>query len=204
MDMRPLIDRIVCLSALSKDLKGELRGIESERQECRPRDCITLETVHQLDVEVFAHDCDSRAGRLLDGRLSCGQLVHKFEEGDGNRRGVHEGPFRWRGAGVLASGTMTGVTNMGTHRQPAFDVMPALRRPRRDGGHAPRPHPAHQGQPTARLRPARHLPPALRSVGKRRRRRGAGHARGGDRLRLRRPSAPDLHRFRLDAGGRRS
>ena len=117
----PLIDRIVCLSALSKDLKGELRVMEAERQRCRRLDCVTLETVHQLDLEVVAHDCDSEAGNLLDGRLGSGQLVHKFQDGDGNRRGVHEGPFRWRGADVLATGTMKGVTNVGTHRRPAFD-----------------------------------------------------------------------------------
>jgi hypothetical protein len=47
--------------------------------------------------------------------------VHKYVDGDGNRRGVHEGPFRWRAPDLLATGTMKGVTNVGTHRRPAFD-----------------------------------------------------------------------------------
>ena len=121
MRLPPLIDRIVCLSELSKDLKGELRPVEAERQECRQRDCVTLETIHQLELDVVSHDCDSEAGKLLDGRLGSPQLVHKYVDGDGNRRGVHEGPFRWRGADLLATGIMRGVTNVGTHRQPAFD-----------------------------------------------------------------------------------
>ena len=29
--------------------------------------------------------------------------------------------FRWKGVGALATGTLRGVTNAGTHRRPAFD-----------------------------------------------------------------------------------
>ena len=65
----------------------------------------------RLELEVVSHDCDSAAGKLLDGRFGSGELVHKFVDGDGNRRGVHEGPFRWRAPDLLATGTMKGVTN---------------------------------------------------------------------------------------------
>jgi hypothetical protein len=116
-----LIDRVVCLSELSKDLEGELRLLESEKERCKELDCTTLETVHQLELKVARHDCDSDVGSLLDGTLHSGDLVHKFKDGDGNRRGVHEGTFRWRGRGTLATGTLTGITNAGTHRKPAFD-----------------------------------------------------------------------------------
>jgi hypothetical protein len=114
-------ERIVCLSSLSKDLEGELRLIESELELCRERDCTTLETLHHLELRAARHDCDSDVAGLLDGTLHSGDLVHKFEGGDGKRRGIHEGHFRWRGAGVVADGTLQGVTNAGTHRQPAFD-----------------------------------------------------------------------------------
>jgi hypothetical protein len=106
---------------LSKDLTGELRLVESQRERCLDRECITLETVNQLDLDVARHDCDSEVGGLLDGRLHSGDLTHKFEDGDGTRRGIHEGTFRWQGVGALAVGTLQGVTNVGTHRQPAFD-----------------------------------------------------------------------------------
>jgi hypothetical protein len=116
-----LIDRIVCLSSLSKDFEGELRRVESTEERCRDPDYTTLETVHQIELRVSRHDCDSDVGALLDGVLHSGDLVHKFEDGDGNRRGVHEGSFRWKGAGAQATGTLRGVTNVGTHRKPAFD-----------------------------------------------------------------------------------
>jgi hypothetical protein len=119
--MKPLLDRTVCLSDVSKNLKGELKLAESEREACRRLDCITLETVHRLQLEVSSHDCDSRAGSLLDGRIGIGELVHKFRDGDGNNRGVHEGAFRWRAPDLLVTGRLKGVTNVGTHRRPAFD-----------------------------------------------------------------------------------
>jgi hypothetical protein len=116
-----LIERIVCLDSLSKDLDGELRLVESEEERCRERDCTTLETLHQLELRVARHDCDSDAGAALVGTLHSAGLVHKFEDGDGNRRGIHEGSFRWRGVGALATGTLRGITNAGTHRKPAFE-----------------------------------------------------------------------------------
>ena len=121
MNCCPPIDRVVCLSELSKDLEGELRPVEAVRETCDQLHCVTLETVHQLDLKVFAHVCDSETGKQLDGQLTSGQLVHKYKDGDGDRRGVHEGPFRWRGIGVLATGKLQGITNAGTHRPPAFD-----------------------------------------------------------------------------------
>ncbi len=116
-----LNERVVCLYSLSKDLEGELRLIESEKERCRKRDCTTLETLHQIELRASRHDCDSDVGALLDGVIHSGDLVHKFEGGDGLRRGVHEGSFRWKGVGALATGTLRGVTNAGTHRRPAFD-----------------------------------------------------------------------------------
>ncbi|MGH3143355.1 MAG: hypothetical protein ACRDO9_09525, partial [Gaiellales bacterium] len=91
-----LINRIVCLSSLSKDLEGELRLVESAKERCRERKCTTLETVHHLELRASRHDCDSDAGSVLDGTLHSGDLVHKFEDGDGMRRGIHEGTFRWK------------------------------------------------------------------------------------------------------------
>jgi hypothetical protein len=116
-----LLDRIVCLSPLSKDVKGELDLVHSERESCRTLRCKTLETQHHLKLAVSRHDCDSDPAGLLDGTLASGDLVHKFADGDGNRRGIHEGTFRWNGVGATAVGTLRGVTNAGTHRAPAFD-----------------------------------------------------------------------------------
>lgn len=118
--MTPLLDRVVCISPLSKDLEGGLDLVHSERERCRTLRCKTLETQHHLKLKVTGHDCDAEVAKLLDGTLASGDLVHKFADADGNRRGVHEGTFRWSGSGTLATGTLRGVTNAGTHRPPAF------------------------------------------------------------------------------------
>jgi hypothetical protein len=119
--MAPLLDRVVCVSSLSKDLEGELGLVHSERERCRTLRCETLETLHHLKLDVRAHDCDSEVAKLLDGTLASGDLAHKFADADGMRRGVHEGTFRWSGQGIAATGTLRGVTNAGTHRAPAFE-----------------------------------------------------------------------------------
>src|SRR5687768_16111827 len=102
--MTPLIDRVVCVTPLSKDLEGGLDLVHSERESCRTLRCKTLETQHHLKLRVARHDCDADVAKLLDGTLASGDLVHKFADADGNRRGIHEGTFRWSGSGTLATG----------------------------------------------------------------------------------------------------
>jgi hypothetical protein len=116
-----LLDRVVCVSPLSKDLEGELTLVHSEREKCRTLRCETLETQHHLKLAVARHECDSDVAGLLDGTLASGDLAHKFADADGTRRGIHQATFRLSGAGASAAGTMRGVTNAGTHRAPAFD-----------------------------------------------------------------------------------
>jgi hypothetical protein len=119
--MAPLLDRIVCVSPVSKDLEGKLELVHSEPESCEPLQCKTLETLHHLQLAVAPHACDSRAAALLNGTLASGDLVHKFADADGTHRGVHEGTFRWTGPGLAAAGTLRGITNAGTHRAPAFE-----------------------------------------------------------------------------------
>lgn len=110
----------MCLHAVSKNLRGELLLIDSEREPCD--DCVTLKTVHALRLDVAANpECDSGKGALLDGRFYSPDLTHAFADGDGNQRGHHVGTFRWRGQGVEVTGSMNGITNAGTHRQPVFE-----------------------------------------------------------------------------------
>jgi hypothetical protein len=117
-----LLERRICLSALSKDLSGELHLLEHEVEKCKTPECETLKTVHLLKLEVVRHEpCDFQGGEAFDGVLYVSDLVHAFMDGDGNNRGVHGGSFRWRGRGALAIGEISGITNAGTHREPAFD-----------------------------------------------------------------------------------
>jgi hypothetical protein len=110
----------VCLEAVSKNLRGDLRLLDRERQECGDR-CLTLKTDHMLKLEVSTHErCDSDVGRQLDGTLFVRRLITALADGRPEGRGLHTGAFRWVGAGVLVEGRMSGMTNVGTHRAPPF------------------------------------------------------------------------------------
>jgi len=111
--------RNVCLSELSKDVKGQLHLGDSLNQRCRQPKCATLSTVHAVELDVNSYKCDSPTSGLFDGRVEA-KFVTKFTDGDGKRRGVHEGEFHWAGAQLEAQGTMQGLTNLGTHRGPTF------------------------------------------------------------------------------------
>jgi hypothetical protein len=110
-----------CLTAVSKDTRGELTLADSKSHQCPNPSCKTLKTIHRLKVQVAAHPpCDSHAGALLDGTLVVEKLVTVFDQ-DGMHRGLHAGDFVWTGAaGVQVSGRLSGVTNVGTHRLAAF------------------------------------------------------------------------------------
>jgi hypothetical protein len=119
-DPAQLWARRVCLDPVSKDLRGEMRLLDRERQECDDR-CLTLKTDHVLKLEVLSHErCDSEVGRRLDGTLFVRRLVTALAGGTGEGRGLHTGAFRWVGDGVLVEGRLSGMTNVGTHREPAF------------------------------------------------------------------------------------
>jgi hypothetical protein len=119
---RDLLEREVCLSALSKNLEGKLIPLHAERERCAKLRCVTLKTIHFVQLKVGTNrPCDSSSGRVLDGELLVRNLVSAFEAGDGTRRGIHQGDFVWRGrSGLLAIGTLSGITNAGTHRAPIF------------------------------------------------------------------------------------
>jgi hypothetical protein len=113
---------VLCLDALSKDAEGELVPVAAEREECAKLDCATLVTTHALRLRLRAHrECDSASSALLDGDLIVRDLTTVFVNAEPEGRGVHAGDFVWRGRDFRIVGTLTGMTNVGTHRQPAFD-----------------------------------------------------------------------------------
>jgi hypothetical protein len=115
-----LAKAVLCLDELSKDLKGELMIIDAEDHVCRTLDCRTLVVEHVIRAEVFGHDCDSELGKLFDGRFSVRDLTTVFAHGSGLRRGLHTGTFQWRTTVGILQGRLSGMTNEGTHREPAF------------------------------------------------------------------------------------
>jgi hypothetical protein len=122
-DGRPadLSRAVLCLDELSKDVKGDLVIVEAEIHECRELDCKTLTVEHLLRGEVSSHLCDSGLGKQFDGRITSRDLTTVFVDGSGMRRGMHTGTFVWRTAAGILQGRMSGMTNEGTHREPAFN-----------------------------------------------------------------------------------
>ena len=121
-DPAAILQKELCLSALSKDLTGTLQLTDSKTHQCHTPSCKTLKTVHLLKVKAASHaPCDSHAGQLLDGTIVVERLVTAFDQ-DGMHRGFHAGDFAWQGGpGTQVTGRMSGVTNVGTHRAPAFN-----------------------------------------------------------------------------------
>lgn len=122
-DAAELWKRRVCMHPVSKNVEGRLELLDRERQVCTvdDRECRTLKTDHLLRGRVTSHEpCDSSVGRLLDGELVVRRLVSAFVDGSGENRGTHTGAFRWRGDGMLVEGELSGMTNVGTHREPVF------------------------------------------------------------------------------------
>ncbi len=121
-DGRPaeLEKAVLCLDELSKDVKGDLMIVEAERHECRELECRTLTVQHVLRAELGSHQCDSKLGQQFDGRFTSRDLTTVFVDGTGMRRGMHTGTFVWRTSVGIVQGRMSGMTNEGTHREPAF------------------------------------------------------------------------------------
>lgn len=114
-----MLGQAVCLSSVSKDIEGEIGDPEGERRECREPRCATLTTTQPLTLKLGSNqDCDSLGG-LLDGLIEVRDLVQVYDT-DGNQRGFHSGRFRWESGIGLIFGELSGVTNAGTHRPPAF------------------------------------------------------------------------------------
>ena len=115
-----ILKQKMCLNPVSKNMKGVLKLSGNEEQKCEKPECRTLKTVHVLKMETSSHKpCESKPGALLNGTIVVERLVTAFDQ-DGNHRGFHAGDFEWSGSGFRASGRLSGMTNVGTHRKPVF------------------------------------------------------------------------------------
>ena len=79
---RDILERNICLSALSKNLKGELKPLHHALERCAKLKCRTLKTIHFLELHVATNaPCDSAPGKLLDGNFIVRNLITAFENG---------------------------------------------------------------------------------------------------------------------------
>ena len=82
-----------CLYELSKDLKGELTLGQANDEKCERLNCTSFKTTHKLEAELSSHpQCDSKEGKVLDGRLIV-KIVHGLIN-NGQGRGAHYGRFQ--------------------------------------------------------------------------------------------------------------
>jgi hypothetical protein len=109
-----------CLASLSKDLRGKAAKPDPRRHSCGEPKCETLVSAQVVELELVSHgDCDDDLARLLDGGLKL-SLIHAMKDGDTRARGFHYARFEWSAPGTLIVGEMSGATNAGVHREPAF------------------------------------------------------------------------------------
>ena len=70
---------VICLSALSKNLKGELKPLHHVLERCAKLKCRTLKTIHFLQLNVATNaPCDSAPGKLLDGNFIVRNLITAY------------------------------------------------------------------------------------------------------------------------------
>lgn len=119
-DPKELTVTTLCLDELSKDVEGELLPLSVKERTCPTWDCRTLVTHHRLFLKDWSHACDSKLGSLLDGEIEVKDLVTVWADGDAGRRGIHRGLVSWRSSVAVLQGRLSGVSNVGTHREPAF------------------------------------------------------------------------------------
>jgi len=120
-DPGTILQQPICLSIISKDTRGTLSLNVSQPHACTLPPCRTLKTVHTLKLTPTPHPpCDSHAAQPFGGTFVVERLVTAFDQ-DGMHRGFHAGDFVWTATpAIQVNGRMSGMTNEGTHRAPAF------------------------------------------------------------------------------------
>jgi hypothetical protein len=119
-DPGTILEKNSCLSALSKNLEGKFDLVNATAHTCRLPDCQTLKTVHKMVFVPHPNaPCDPHLPAPFDGRITVARLVTAFIKSE-KGRGFHAGDFDWAATGLRVQGRMSGVTNVGTHREPAF------------------------------------------------------------------------------------
>ena len=123
-----------CLASLSKDVKGEIEKPDPDLHKCAEPECATLVTAQAMIVKLTSQKaCDDKLASLLDGELAVEGFVHAFDT-DPTHRGFHAGEFEWKSKAGLIVGELSGVTNAGLFRRPAFNACEKCQTTRIDTG----------------------------------------------------------------------
>jgi hypothetical protein len=111
----------MCLTSISKNLRGDVLLIDVEKEECGEPRCVTLKLINFAQMRATSNEpCDTQGaqGGLFDGTLKLYDLIHAFIDGSPETRGWHGASFRLEGPDGTIDGTFSGLTNANTFRDP--------------------------------------------------------------------------------------
>jgi hypothetical protein len=127
---RYILGQRLCFYPLSKDVEGGqlLKLLDGPQEYCEERECWSYKIVHELHANIITNrtepedlNCQASPTDRLNGRLSVCKLVHTLSSiNDPDCRAFHGGDFTWVDSanGILVEGSLSGITNAGTHRLP--------------------------------------------------------------------------------------
>jgi hypothetical protein len=120
-----VIEAKVCITEISKKMaRGEIRRIGEPREDvCGSPPCRSFKAKHNFAFVLRRHkQCDSEIAKILDAETNnpnfTSIVTHALNK-NGEGRGVHHGDFNIFGSeDTHVKGTISGVTNAGTHHSP--------------------------------------------------------------------------------------
>jgi hypothetical protein len=113
----PIFQFKECIDELSKFMTNAgLRRVGEPRfDKCDSPPCSSFKVIHNFHAILKSGKCDSETARILDGELTCPELIHGLNL-NGEGRGAHHGNILIHGdSGTIVKGIMAGTTNAGTH-----------------------------------------------------------------------------------------
>lgn len=106
-----------CIDEVSKQMTnaGLRRVGEPKLDKCGSPACISFKVIHNFHTILKSWECDSETAKILNGELTCPELIHGLKL-NGGGRGAHHGKILINGdKGTIVEGIMAGTTNTGTH-----------------------------------------------------------------------------------------
>ena len=124
----PVFESKECFDEISKIIsRGAIKRIGEPRYDsCEYPACKSFKVKHNFACVLRSNlECDSKVGKLFTDRFTRPNFTSEIIQGlilNGEGRGVHQGKFTIGGSdGLIAAGTLGGITNAGTHQTAPID-----------------------------------------------------------------------------------
>ena len=102
----------VCISAVSKIIRGRARVNMNETQDCNTA-CPVLKQATQFELEIDSGPSDSQSSMVNFNGYAEGEWVSAHSDNDSAMRGFMAGRIKWQGAGSSLVGTQNLALNVG-------------------------------------------------------------------------------------------